>query len=59
MTKSTSGETKPQSITDPSVLEAYVIPFEKVRMRDVPLVGGKNASLGEHVDRHLVTTQRL
>ncbi len=27
----------------------YVIPFEKLRMTDVPQVGGKNASLGEMI----------
>jgi pyruvate,water dikinase len=26
---------------------SYVIPFDQIRMRDLPLVGGKNASLGE------------
>lgn len=28
---------------------AYVIPFEELRMADVELVGGKNASLGEMI----------
>ena len=28
-------------------LQSYVIPFKEIGMRDVPLVGGKNASLGE------------
>ncbi|MGA8857269.1 MAG: phosphoenolpyruvate synthase [Candidatus Bathyarchaeia archaeon] len=27
--------------------ESYVIPFDRIAIRDVPLVGGKNASLGE------------
>jgi len=27
-------------------LNAYVIPFEELTMRDVEMVGGKNASLG-------------
>ena len=27
--------------------ESYVIPFEQIGIQDVPLVGGKNASLGE------------
>ena len=27
--------------------ESYVIPFDRIGIRDVPLVGGKNASLGE------------
>ena len=30
-------------------MNAYVIPFERLRMRDVPLVGGKNASIGEMI----------
>jgi len=30
-------------------LEAYVIPFEQLTMRDVETVGGKNASLGEMI----------
>jgi pyruvate,water dikinase len=30
-------------------LNAYVIPFEQVTMRDVETVGGKNASLGEMI----------
>ena len=29
----------------------YVIPFEKLRMTDVPTVGGKNASLGEMISQ--------
>ena len=31
------------------MLMKYVIPFSKIRMKDVPLVGGKTASLGEMV----------
>jgi pyruvate,water dikinase len=27
--------------------ESYVVPFDRIAIRDVPLVGGKNASLGE------------
>jgi pyruvate, water dikinase len=30
-------------------LNAYVIPFEQLKMRDVETVGGKNASLGEMI----------
>ncbi|HUE48249.1 MAG TPA: phosphoenolpyruvate synthase, partial [Steroidobacteraceae bacterium] len=30
-------------------MEAYVIPFEQLTMRDVETVGGKNASLGEMI----------
>ncbi|MEA5097811.1 MAG: PEP/pyruvate-binding domain-containing protein, partial [Burkholderiaceae bacterium] len=29
----------------------YVIPFEQLRMTDVPIVGGKNASLGEMISQ--------
>ena len=29
----------------------YVIPFEKLRIKDVPAVGGKNASLGEMISQ--------
>jgi hypothetical protein len=28
---------------------AYVLPFEELRMQDVEIVGGKNASLGEMI----------
>jgi len=30
---------------------AYVLPFEQLRMTDVPIVGGKNASLGEMISQ--------
>jgi pyruvate,water dikinase len=30
---------------------AYVLPFEQLRMSDVPIVGGKNASLGEMISQ--------
>jgi pyruvate,water dikinase len=30
-------------------LNTYVIPFERLGMRDVEIVGGKNASLGEMI----------
>ena len=30
-------------------MDAYVIPFEQLGMRDVETVGGKNASLGEMI----------
>jgi pyruvate, water dikinase len=30
---------------------AYVIPFEDLRMTDVEIVGGKNASLGEMISQ--------
>ncbi|WP_279608585.1 PEP/pyruvate-binding domain-containing protein, partial [Burkholderia anthina] len=30
---------------------AYVIPFEQLRMTDVEIVGGKNASLGEMISQ--------
>ena len=27
----------------------YIIPFEDIRLKDLPIVGGKNASLGEMI----------
>jgi pyruvate,water dikinase len=47
MSKSNSERTKPQTITQAGLVQPYALPFEKIRMQDVPLVGGKNASLGE------------
>src|ERR1700743_2461307 len=31
--------------------QAYVVPFEQLRMTDVDIVGGKNASLGEMISQ--------
>ena len=31
--------------------EAYVLPFDRLRMNDVGQVGGKNASLGEMISQ--------
>src|SRR5260363_176044 len=31
--------------------DAYVLPFEQLRMRDIASVGGKNASLGEMISQ--------
>src|SRR6476469_8657140 len=31
--------------------EAYVLPFDQLRMQDVGSVGGKNASLGEMINQ--------
>jgi pyruvate, water dikinase len=31
--------------------EAYVLPFDRLRMQDLPRVGGKNASLGEMISQ--------
>jgi hypothetical protein len=33
------------------VANAYVLPFEQLRMTDVESVGGKNASLGEMISQ--------
>lgn len=33
--------------------QAYVIPFEQLRMTDVEIVGGKNASLGEMISQQI------
>ena len=30
-------------------MKPYIIPFEQLKMRDVELVGGKNASIGEMI----------
>src|ERR1700723_578168 len=32
-----------------SVMKPYIIPFEKLKNKDVELVGGKNASIGEMI----------
>src|SRR5271169_1651397 len=32
-------------------MKPYIIPFEKLRNKDVDLVGGKNASIGEMISR--------
>jgi len=32
-------------------LEKYILPFKEIRSKDVPLVGGKNASLGEMISQ--------
>src|ERR1700684_969596 len=34
-----------------SVMNPYIIPFEKLKSSDVEVVGGKNASLGEMISR--------
>src|SRR5262245_42933646 len=31
--------------------DSYIIPFTELRMSDVPIVGGKNASLGEMISQ--------
>ena len=36
-------------MTNLSMDGAYVLPFEQLRMTDVEVVGGKNASLGEMI----------
>lgn len=41
-------ETSPLTSNDQAV---YVIPFTELRMKDVPSVGGKNASLGEMISQ--------
>src|ERR1700723_1797780 len=32
-------------------MKPYIIPFEKLKNKDVDLVGGKNASIGEMISR--------
>ena len=39
------------AVPDSSHLSAYILPFEQLRMNDVPIVGGKNASLGEMISQ--------
>src|ERR1700710_2438697 len=39
--------------------EAYVVPFEQLRMTDVEVVGGKNASLGEMISQLAATGVRV
>ncbi len=38
-------------MTNPNHANAYVLPFEELRMSDVESVGGKNASLGEMISQ--------
>ena len=38
---------------------ALVVPFEQLRMRDVEVVGGKNASLGEMISQLAATGVRV
>jgi pyruvate, water dikinase len=38
-------------MSNPKHLDAYVLPFEELRMTDVESVGGKNASLGEMISQ--------
>jgi pyruvate,water dikinase len=42
-----------------SMAEAYVLPFEQLRMTDVESVGGKNASLGEMISQLASTGVRV
>ena len=42
-----------------SVANAYVLPFEQLRMTDVESVGGKNASLGEMISQLASTGVRV
>src|ERR1700710_1637682 len=39
--------------------QAYVVPFEQLRMTDVDVVGGKNASLGEMISQLAATGVRV
>ena len=32
-------------------MNPYVIPFEKLKSKDIEVVGGKNASIGEMISR--------
>ena len=38
-------------MSNPALATALVVPFEQLRMTDVEVVGGKNASLGEMISQ--------
>lgn len=46
-------------MTNPQHAQAYVLPFEELRMTDVESVGGKNASLGEMISQLNATGVRV
>ena len=41
--------TAPRSIAEPARAQALILWFDEVSLNDLPLVGGKNASLGEMI----------
>lgn len=46
-------------MTNPNHANAYVLPFEELRMSDVESVGGKNSSLGEMISQLNATGVRV
>ncbi|WP_395701832.1 phosphoenolpyruvate synthase [Aquabacterium sp.] len=46
-------------MSSPSLATALVVPFEDLRMTDVEVVGGKNASLGEMISQLAATGVRV
>ncbi len=46
-------------MSNTSLATALVVPFEKLRMTDVEVVGGKNASLGEMISQLSATNVRV
>ncbi len=46
-------------MSDPNIATALVVPFEHLRMSDVEVVGGKNASLGEMISQLAATGVRV
>ena len=46
-------------MSDPALAARLVIPFEELRMTDVDVVGGKNASLGEMISQLAATGVRV
>ena len=46
-------------MSNPALAARLVIPFEELRMTDVDVVGGKNASLGEMISQLATTGVRV
>ncbi len=46
-------------MSNPNLATALVVPFEHLRMNDVEVVGGKNASLGEMISQLSATGVRV
>ena len=43
--------TAPRLMTEPARAQAFILWFDEVGIADIPLVGGKNASLGEMIQQ--------
>ena len=46
-------------MSNPTLATRLVVPFEELRMTDVEVVGGKNASLGEMISQLAATGVRV